>query len=93
MSNSPIVNKSSINSEIDIPKMCSPDKFDTILDFQKMIFIYNAVNDGWTVKILPDGKYEFSKKDLKYTSIDCLDTYLKSFIKNFMTLKSTKNSK
>jgi hypothetical protein len=28
---------------------------------QRAIFVYNALLTGWSAKILPDGRYEFSK--------------------------------
>jgi len=49
---------------------------------QKMIFIFNAVNDGWTVKKLDVDTYEFNmdKENIKKEII--LDDYLKKFVKN-----------
>ena len=54
----------------------------SLVDFQKMVFIYNAVNDGWTVKLLSDGRYEFRRKNVRVTSDEdeCLDSYLNKFI-------------
>ena len=78
---------SSVNSIVpDQPRMKIP-KLDSVVDFQKMVFIYNAVNDGWTTSILPDGRYEFKKQDQRLTSDQCLDEYLKNFIQYCMTLK------
>jgi hypothetical protein len=57
-----------------------------------MVFIYNAVNDGWTAKVLPDGRYEFRKQDQMVTSDQCLDGYLKNFISYYMKLKASKSS-
>ena len=74
------------------PKMGSPN-VSTMVDFQKMVFIYNAVNDGWAVKLLDDGRYEFRKKDIRFTSDECLDGYLKDFIRFYMKLKSGKGQK
>ena len=31
------------------------------LELQKMIFIYNALKTGWSVKMLAEGKFEFKK--------------------------------
>jgi len=72
-----------------IPKM-RPPNLASMVDFQKMVFIYNAINDGWSVKLLEDGRYEFQKKDVRTTSDQCLDGYLKSFIEYYMTLKQPK---
>lgn len=52
------------------------------LDLKKMIFMYNALNDGWTISKQKD-KYTFSKKHEGKKEI-FLDSYLKQFIeKNF----------
>jgi hypothetical protein len=73
-------------TKLNHPEM-RPPKLDSITDFQKMIFIYNAVNDGWTTSILSDGRYEFKKQDQRVTSDECLDEYLKRFIEYYMTLQ------
>lgn len=75
----------------DIPRMRPPD-LNSMVDFQKMVFLYNAVNDGWTVKLLPDGRYEFRKVDRMVTSDQCMDNYLKDFINYYMKLKSNKST-
>jgi hypothetical protein len=32
-------------------------------DIQKMIFIFNAINDGWHVKKIDNNKFEFIKNN------------------------------
>lgn len=76
------------SSQTEIPKMRAPD-LSSMVDFQKMVFIYNAVNDGWTVHLLPDGRYEFNKANQTVTSDMCMDDYLQNFIRYYMQLKST----
>jgi len=76
-----------MNLSSEIPKMRAPD-LSSMVDFQKMVFIYNAVNDGWNVKLLPTGNYEFTKNDHKVTSDICMDDYLKDFIRFYMQLKA-----
>lgn len=71
---------------MDIPRM-RPPNLNSMVDFQKMVFIYNAVNDGWTVKVLTDGRYEFRRRDQTITSDQCLDDYLKRFIEYYVKLK------
>ena len=71
------------------PTMKAPD-LESMVDFQKMVFIYNAVNDGWVVKLLPDGRYEFRRKDERVTSDEYLDGYLKKFIEYYLTLQKDK---
>jgi hypothetical protein len=50
-------------------------------DIQKMIFIFNALHDGWTVKKLDIDKFEFikDKEHLKKEVIleDCIKEYVK----------------
>jgi len=60
--------------------------WDNILVLQKMIFIYNAITDGWAVKMLEDGRFEFQKERKKVTSDVCMDSFLQSFVKNYMKL-------
>jgi hypothetical protein len=67
-----------------------PPDLNSMVDFQKMVFIYNAVNDGWTVKLMTDGRYEFRKQEQRMTSDQCLDEYLKKFIEYYTKLKTTK---
>lgn len=52
--------------------------------FQKMVFIYNAIENGWTIKKNNDSFY-FTKK-LENKKEVFLDKYLSDFIdKNFNT--------
>lgn len=74
---------------MEVPKMRTPN-LNSMVDFQKMVFVYNAVNDGWTVKILDDGRYEFRKEDNKITSDQCMDTYLREFVQFYRKLKEPK---
>ena len=46
---------------------------------QKMIFIFNSLEDGWTVKKKED-KYIFTKPHNKSKEI-LMDSYLKDFLK------------
>ena len=54
-------------------------KYDTVT-LQKMSFIYNAIQTGWTVKRVDD-KYIFSKKHEGKKDVYS-ENYLKSFIRN-----------
>ena len=61
------------------------DENDTIfsvdrVSFQKMLFLYNAVNDGWTIR-KKNESYIF-KKDHEGKKEIFLDTYLTNFMKN-----------
>jgi len=73
------------------PQM-GPVNLDSLVDFQTMVFIYNAINDGWTVKKLASpsserNRYEFRKNDHRVTSEDCLDEYLQKFVQYYREIK------
>ena len=56
---------------------------------QKMIFIYNALLDGWTIKAVGgDGKFEFKQKKNKIKCDVNLEGYIQQFIKENMQLRS-----
>ncbi len=59
---------------IDIPTDLTVD----LIQFQKMSFIYNAIEAGWSVKKNID-KYTFSKKHEGKQEV-YLETYLQKFI-------------
>jgi len=51
---------------------------------QQMIFLYSAINDGWTVKKLADGEYEFKNPNSKVKKQFFLENFLDKFIdKNY----------
>ena len=52
--------------------------------FQKMMFLYNSINDGWTIK-KKDDSYIFSKNHEGKREI-FQDSYLMSFMKNNMDI-------
>lgn len=49
-------------------------------DIQKMVFIYNALNDGWTVKKIGNDKFELlkDKGQLKKEIVlqECIKNYI-----------------
>ena len=50
-------------------------------DIQKMVFIFNALNDGWTVKKLDKDKFEFIKDKEQLKKEVVLEDCIKEFIK------------
>ena len=52
------------------------------ITLQKMYFLYNALNDGWEIK-MKNNKYHFKKKHQDEKEI-YLDSYLADFIKKNM---------
>ena len=61
-----------------------------LLQFQKMGFIYNAIENGWTVK-KRDNKYVFTKNKKGEKEV-FLDTYLRQFLKNNFDVDNMLNS-
>lgn len=49
-----------------------------IIEIQKMVFVYNAVLSGWSVRLIDNNKFEF-KKDRRNQEFD-LDDYLRGFV-------------
>lgn len=49
-------------------------------DIQKMIFIYNALHDGWTVKKIDIDKFELLKDTEKIKKEIVLDECIKKYI-------------
>lgn len=49
-----------------------------VVHFQKMLFVFNALISGWTVKMVDNNTFEF-KKDRKNQEVN-LDNYLRTFV-------------
>ena len=63
-------------------------------DFQKLVFVFNAIMDGWKVKQLENNVFEFEKelaeipkKYLTNNGTDVKDTFLFKFLKNNLSLE------
>lgn len=50
-------------------------------DIQKMIFIFNALNDGWLVKKIDNNKFKFIKNNKNIDKEIILEDYVKKYIK------------
>jgi hypothetical protein len=59
----------------------------TYNDIRKMVFVFNALNDGWTVKKIDNDKYEFLKDKEQMKEEIILEDYLKKFIKCNINIK------
>lgn len=59
------------------------------IKLQKMAFVYNALQSGWTVT-MKDHTYVFTKKHEGKKEI-YLDTYLKSFVEKNMDINKINN--
>ena len=64
---------------------------------QKMVFIYNALNDGWEVKKKSDNKYLF-RKNINEMSEEVkkeinLDDYLRKFLQFNLNINNLTNTK
>jgi hypothetical protein len=45
---------------------------------QKMIFVFNSLNDGWTVRKIEDNKFEFIKDKGRIKKEILLDEFIKT---------------
>ena len=54
-----------------------------INNIKRMIFIFNALEDGWTIKKLENKKYEFIKKNESRQEVN-----LEDFIRNNLQLNN-----
>tara|TARA_Y100000590_G_C15476064_1_gene922129 strand:- start:292 stop:489 length:198 start_codon:yes stop_codon:yes gene_type:complete len=61
------------------------NKMNNYKKFYEMLFIYNAVLNGWTVKKLQNRKFKFTnnKRNLK---INLKDVNINTFVKDNLTL-------
>jgi hypothetical protein len=67
---------------INLPEKLVIDK----TKLQKMLFINNAIEDGWEIKMNKDNVYTFSKKHENKKEI-FNDKYLMEFIKKNITME------
>ncbi len=56
-------------------------------DLLKMVFVYNAIQNGWTVKKLKDGSFEFTKENQQERKF--AEEFMSSFFKNMCLLEKT----
>lgn len=56
-------------------------------DIQKMLFIFNALNDGWSVRKIENDKFEFLKDKEQLKKEVILEECIKKYIKYNITLK------
>lgn len=73
---------SNIDLKFDIPLDINID----LIKLQKLSFIYNAIDAGWSVKKLED-KYIFSKKHEGKKEV-YLETYLQKFVESNLKMKN-----
>lgn len=58
----------------------------------QMVFVYNAVLKGWTVRMRSDGRFKFTKPlrdttdDYESISVNLEDEYLTDFIKEHLNI-------
>lgn len=62
-----------------------------MINIQKMVFIYNALLSGWTVKYLGLDRFEFlkSKSEIKRHELNLKD-YLKKFVDSNLNIENIK---
>ena len=62
----------------------------SVVNIQKMVFIYNALISGWTVKMIENNTFEF-KKNRENKEVD-LDNYLQNFLLQNLNVDNIKNN-
>jgi hypothetical protein len=67
--------------------MNSDEKYIDHKDIQKMLFIFNALNDGWSVKKIENDKFEFLKDKEHLKKEVILEECIKKYIKYNITSK------
>ena len=65
-----------MDSSINIPSSLNNTN---VIEMQKMVFLYNAILEGWTVKLLDENRFEFQKDTNKIKNIN-LEDYLRKFV-------------
>lgn len=50
-------------------------------DIQKMVFIFNALDDGWVIRKISESKYEFIKNNKKIQKEIILEECIKKYLK------------
>lgn len=78
------------NENINTPENNNPN-IDHIT-MQKMLFIYNAVIDGWNVKMLSKDKYEFKKSKSSISKNIDINDYLKDFVQHNLNINNIINN-
>jgi len=63
-----------------------------LVELQKMIFIYNALKTGWSVKMVNNGKFEFRQSKSNVKKEVFLDDYLQKFIKDNLNIENIKEN-
>lgn len=56
------------------------------LELAKMKFVYNAILNGWTVRKLDDGRFEFVKELQKITTDVNASTFLQDVFQRWMSI-------
>lgn len=68
-------------SDIDMMEIDEDQLHQLKLLMQKMLFVYNALCDGWTVKMVEKDKFEFKKSRMCLQNVDFFsDDFLKNFV-------------
>ena len=60
-----------------------------VVHLQKMLFVFNALLSGWTVKMVGNDTFEFTK-DMKNQEVN-LENYLNSFVMQNLNVDNIRN--
>jgi len=83
------MDSSKINILIETDNISKKEEYHITIEnskFQKMLFVFNAINDGWCIKKRKDS-YIFSKNHEGKKEV-FLDSYLQTFMTNNLNLNT-----
>ena len=78
----------SANACLDDQPMMNTQHLQSLVDFQKMVFIYNALLTGWTVRMIGPDQFEFVKPTTNIKREVNLDDYLRKFIQYNLNIEN-----
>lgn len=64
------------------------DMDDIMIVLQKMVFIYNALLNGWMVEMIGKDKFEFKRKTTREIG---LEDYLRKFVEYNLNIENIMN--
>jgi hypothetical protein len=64
------------------------NKINNYKKFHEMLFIYNAVINGWTVKKVNNYKFKFTKEKKKLKILNLKDLNINQFVKDNLSMNT-----
>lgn len=64
------------------------NKIDNYKKFYQMLFIYNAVLDGWTVRKVNNTKFKFTKNKRNLKILNLTELNINKFVKDNLSMNT-----